>query len=60
MRLIFNFKPYLNPLYQELYFEAEKFYITLFVYEITQKVVSPKRLKLKKIVALPLEALRYQ
>ena len=56
---IYDFKPLLKSLYQDLYFEAENFYLTLIVYEIPQKIVSPKMLKLKKIVALPFEDLRY-
>ena len=47
-RPIFNFKPYLKPLYQELYFELEIFCLTLIVYKIRRKIVSPKKTKVGK------------
>ena len=50
--------PFLKSLYHGLYFEVENFCLTLIVYEIPQKIVSPKRLKLEKIVGLPFEDLR--
>ena len=58
-RPIFHFKPFLKALYHDLYLEVENFCLTLILYEIPQKIVSPKRLRLEKIVALPFEDLRH-
>ena len=45
-RPIFYLKPILKFLY-DLYIEVENFCLTLIVYEIPQKIVSPKRLFLE-------------
>ena len=42
-----------------LSFEVKNFYQSFTVYIISQKIVSPKRLKLERIVALTIEDLRY-
>ena len=59
VRPIFNLLPFLGPLDEGVSFEVQNFCLPFIVCIIPQKIVSPKRLKLKKIVALAFENLQY-
>ena len=59
VRSIFNFLPVLRHLVWGISFEVQNFCLLFIVCIIPQKIVSLKRLKLEKIVALTFEDLRY-